>query len=196
MDPGRTDPPGSAPTVGNAISDQTATAGTAFSYTFPDNTFSDADGDTLTYTATRSDNSALPSWLSFTPGTRTFSGTPQSANVGTLSVKVTADDGTGGTVSDTFDIAVSVLVSWSQTDDSSLQSQRLSEGTTLTIKVSLSSAPSSNVTIPLAIRNLTAQAADYTIPSSVTIASGQTSATFDVEALIDELREDNQGNSR
>ena len=184
-----TDPPGNAPTVGNAISDQTATAGTAFSYTFPDNTFSDADGNTLTYTATRSDNSALPSWLSFTPSTRTFSGTPQSANVGTLSVKVTADDGTGGTVSDTFDIAVSVLVSWSQTDDSSLQSQRLSEGTTLTIKVSLSSAPSSNVTIPLAIRNLTAQAADYTIPSSVTIASGQTSATFDVEAHIDERRE-------
>ena len=183
-------PPGSAPTVGNAISDQTATAGTAFSYTFPDNTFSDADGNTLTYTATRSDNSALPSWLSFTPGTRTFSGTPQSANVGTLSVKVTADDGTGGTVSDTFDIAVSVLVSWSQTDDSSLQAhQGVSEGTTLTVKVSLSIAASSNVTIPLAISTVSAQAADYTIPSSVTIASGQTSATFNVEAHIDERRE-------
>ena len=63
-------------------------------------------GDTLTYTATQSDNSALPAWLSFTPGTRTFSGTPQAADVETVSVKVTASDGTDS-VSDTFDIVVS-----------------------------------------------------------------------------------------
>ena len=36
-------------------------AGTAFSYAFPANTFSDADtGDTLTYTATKADDTALP----------------------------------------------------------------------------------------------------------------------------------------
>ncbi len=97
----------SAPTVANAIPDQTAAAGTAFSYAFPANTFADADsGDTLTYTATKSDNSALPSWLSFTAGTRAFSGTPAAGDAGTLSVKVTASDGFGGTVSDTFDIVV------------------------------------------------------------------------------------------
>ena len=44
------------PTVANAIPDQSATAGTAFSYAFPDTTFSDADtGDTLSYTATKAD---------------------------------------------------------------------------------------------------------------------------------------------
>ncbi len=96
----------SAPTVANAIPDQTARAGGAFSYAFPVNTFADADtGDTLTYTATKSDDSALPSWLTFTASTRAFSGTPQTANVGTLSVKVTASDGTAS-VSDTFDIVV------------------------------------------------------------------------------------------
>ena len=62
---------------------------------------------TPTYTATKSDDTALPSWLTFTAVSRAFSGTPQAANVGTLSVKVTANDGNSGTVSDTFDIVVS-----------------------------------------------------------------------------------------
>ena len=96
-----------APTVANAILDQTATAGTALTYAFPANTFADTDtGDTLAYTATKSDDSALPPWLSFAAATRTFSGTPQAADVGTVSVKVTASDGTDS-VSDTFDIVVS-----------------------------------------------------------------------------------------
>ena len=100
-----------APTVANAISDQTATAGTALNYAFPTNTFADTDtGNTLTYTATKSDDSALPAWLSFTAATRTFSGTPQAADVGTVSVKVTASDGTDS-VSDTFDIVVSAAPS-------------------------------------------------------------------------------------
>ena len=43
-----------APTVANPIDDQTATVGTALNYAFPANTFADADGDTLTYTATKS----------------------------------------------------------------------------------------------------------------------------------------------
>ena len=74
----------------------------------PANTFADTDiGDTLTYTATQSDDSALPSWLSFDDATRTFSGTPATADVGTLEVKVTASDGNGLSVSATFDIVVS-----------------------------------------------------------------------------------------
>ena len=96
-----------APTVANAIPDQAATAGTAFSYVFPANTFSDADtGDTLSYTATKTDDTALPTWLAFAASTRTFSGTPQAADGGTVAVKVTASDGNGGSVSDTFDITV------------------------------------------------------------------------------------------
>ena len=97
-----------APTVATVIPDQTATAGTVFNYAFPANTFADTNtGDTLTYTATQSDDSALPSWLSFDAATRTFSGTPAATDVETVSVKVTASDGNGGTVSDVFDIVVS-----------------------------------------------------------------------------------------
>ena len=105
-----------APTVATAIPNQTATAGTALLYAFPTNTFADTDtGDTLTYTATQSDDTALPAWLSFTAATRTFSGTPQAVDVGTVSVKVTASDGNGGSVSDTFDIVVGLPADTSPT---------------------------------------------------------------------------------
>ena len=95
-----------APTVANAIPDQVALVGAPFSYVFPANTFNDAYDESLTYTASESDGTALPGWLTFTAGTRAFSGTPQSTDTGTLSVKVTASDG-ANSVSDTFDIVVS-----------------------------------------------------------------------------------------
>ncbi|HWV14449.1 MAG TPA: putative Ig domain-containing protein [Cellvibrio sp.] len=96
-----------APTVANAIPDKAATEDSAFSFQFASNTFADADvGDTLTYIATLSNGSALPSWLTFNAATRTFSGTPLNGDVGTIAVKVTADDSQGGTVSDTFNITV------------------------------------------------------------------------------------------
>ena len=89
------------------IPNQTAMSGTVFSYQFPDTTFTDADSDTLTYTATLADDTVLPSWLSFDPATRTFSGTPTA--VETVSVKVTASDASES-VSDTFDIVVSAAL--------------------------------------------------------------------------------------
>ena len=97
------------PTVANPIPDQSATVGTAFSYTFLSDTFSDADPgdiDMLTYAATKADATALPAWLNFAANSRRFSGTPQAADAGVVSVKVTASDGNGGSVSDEFDITV------------------------------------------------------------------------------------------
>ena len=103
----QTAPTNNAPTVANAIPDQTATAATGFSYQFPANTFNDTDtGQTLSYMATKADGMALPTWLGFIAGTRTFAGTPAASDVGTVSVKVTASDGNGGSVSDEFDITV------------------------------------------------------------------------------------------
>ena len=100
-------PTNATPTVANAIPDQTATAGTGFSYQFPTNTFNDTDtGDTLSYTATKPDDTDLPTWLSFDAATRTFKGTPAATDVETVSVKVTANDSNGGLVSDVFDIVV------------------------------------------------------------------------------------------
>ena len=97
-----------APTVANPIPDQSATSGTSFSFTFASNAFNDVDvGDVLTYAATKSDGSALPAWLSFNALTRTFSGTPTSGDVGTVSVNVIATDTGGLSVTDTFNIVVS-----------------------------------------------------------------------------------------
>jgi hypothetical protein len=96
-----------APTVANEIADQTATEDSAFSFQFAASTFADADsGDSLTYRATLADGSDLPSWLTFDAATRTFSGTPDNDDVGTISVKVIATDVSDATVSETFDITV------------------------------------------------------------------------------------------
>ena len=104
---GTTGSTNNAPTVANTIPNQAATVATSFSYVFPANTFDDVDGDTLSYMATEPDDTALPTWLTFATTTGTFSGTPAAADVGTVSVKVTASDGNGESVSDTFDIEVS-----------------------------------------------------------------------------------------
>jgi Ca2+-binding RTX toxin-like protein len=96
-----------APTLANAIANQAATQGTAFSYQFASSTFNDVDvGDTLSYTATRTDNSALPAWLSFNAANRTFSGTPGSTDVGTLAIKLTARDTANASVTDEFDVVI------------------------------------------------------------------------------------------
>ncbi|MDO5693311.1 MAG: calcium-binding protein [Pseudomonadota bacterium] len=74
-----------APTVNNYLPALNATSGQAFSYTVAANTITDPDPwDSITYKATMADGSALPAWLNFDPATRTFSGTPQSGNVGSL----------------------------------------------------------------------------------------------------------------
>ncbi|WP_197085472.1 putative Ig domain-containing protein, partial [Cellvibrio sp. pealriver] len=96
-----------APTVANIIPDQNATEDVAFNFQFAANTFADVDaGATLTYSAQLNGGGGLPAWLSFDPVTRTFSGTPANSDVGTLTIDVTADDGNGGTVTDTFTITV------------------------------------------------------------------------------------------
>ncbi len=94
------------PYVENVIANQTAVEDIAFSFTFASNVFDDIDAsDTLSYSASLADDSPLPGWLSFNSATRTFSGTPLNADVGSLSVKVTADDG-AGTVSDIFTLTI------------------------------------------------------------------------------------------
>jgi Ca2+-binding RTX toxin-like protein len=99
--------PNRTPVLTTALVDQAAAQGGAFNYTIPASAFTDPDtGDTLTYSATLTDGSALPSWLVFNAVTRAFSGTP--ATLGTLSVKVTAKDSGNLSASDIFDVAVSV----------------------------------------------------------------------------------------
>jgi Ca2+-binding RTX toxin-like protein len=92
------------PTLANPLADQNAAVGTPFGYTVPANSFADADS-TLAHSASRADDTSLPAWLTFTPGTRAFSGTPTANDAGVLSVKVTASDGQAG-VFDIFTITI------------------------------------------------------------------------------------------
>ncbi|MBL0868907.1 hypothetical protein G5647_21100, partial [Pectobacterium carotovorum] len=78
----------------------------SLSFTVPAGTFTDPDGDTLTLSATLADGTALPAWLSFNPATGTFSGTPANGDVGSLTIKVTATDGSSASVSTTFGLTV------------------------------------------------------------------------------------------
>jgi putative Ig domain-containing protein/peptidase M10/serralysin-like protein/cadherin-like protein len=94
------------PVVDQGIADQIGYFDEPFSFTIPANAFDDIDGDDLDYAVQLTGGGALPSWLSFNPATGQFSGTPDETEIGTYSIDVTADDGNGGTVTDTFEIEV------------------------------------------------------------------------------------------
>lgn len=95
-----------APIVATPLVDQNASENTPFTYTVPAISFTDANNETLTYTATLADGTALPAWLIFEPTTQTFSGTPTSTASGTYNVLVTATDAAGAKASDAFTLAV------------------------------------------------------------------------------------------
>ncbi|WP_335944278.1 putative Ig domain-containing protein [Pseudomonas sp. G166] len=95
-----------APVVAIPLLDQNATESTPFSYTVTHDSFTDANQDVLTYTATLADGSALPTWLSFNASNLTFTGTPTSTASGNYNVLVKATDPSGASVSDSFALVV------------------------------------------------------------------------------------------
>ncbi|MGZ5070796.1 MAG: VCBS domain-containing protein, partial [Methylobacter sp.] len=100
-----------APTVGTAPTNQTATVGTAFSYTVP--AFSDVDtGDTITYSA----SGTLPAGITFDAATRTFSGTP-TATQSAQTITITGTDSKGATVTTTFTLTAISASSVSASND-------------------------------------------------------------------------------
>ncbi|PIF77517.1 Ca2+-binding RTX toxin-like protein [Variovorax sp. 54] len=102
-------PPNRAPVLATALADQSVAEGTAINYTVPTGSFTDPDaGDSLSYTATLSDGTALPSWLSFNASTRKFTGTVPIGALDAVSVRVTATDQGGLAIQDVFNIAVTV----------------------------------------------------------------------------------------
>ncbi len=90
------------PVLAIPVPDAGGIYGTPFNFTFAANAFSDPDpGQTLSYGA-----SGLPAGITFTPATRTFTGTPTA--VGTNSVTVTATDNGSPALStnNVFDILI------------------------------------------------------------------------------------------
>lgn len=99
-------PTNQAPALATPLLDQSATENTPFSYVVPATSFTDPDNDSLSYTATLADGSALPGWLSFNATNLTFTGTPTSTASGNYNVLVKAMDPAGASVSDSFALTV------------------------------------------------------------------------------------------
>ncbi|MCV3273959.1 malectin domain-containing carbohydrate-binding protein [Roseobacter sinensis] len=98
--------PDNAPEVDAGVTDQVATEASELDFTLPLDVFKDDNGvANLTLSATLDDDSPLPAWLSFDPDTGRFLGTPADGD-GSITVKVTADDGTNPPVSTTFELTV------------------------------------------------------------------------------------------
>ncbi len=90
-----------APSVTH-LADQVVGAGQAVGFTLGA-VFSDPEGDTITYSATLADGTALPSWLSFDPATRNFSGNPP-AGTPSLDIRVSGTDSNGASSHTTFSL--------------------------------------------------------------------------------------------
>ncbi len=93
------------------LADWSIDKGIALEFTVPEGKFSDIDaGDVLAYGATLSNGLPLPNWLTFDGATRTFSGTPSNADVGTIGIRVSVTDLAGATAfSNVFNISVAFV---------------------------------------------------------------------------------------
>jgi Ca2+-binding RTX toxin-like protein len=101
------------PVVNQRLADRAIKVDTPFAFTLPGDLFTDPNaGDTQTLSATLPEQQwspgqqSLPAWLTFDPLTRTFTGTPGSADAGSLTIEVRATDSTGFSVKDKFTLTV------------------------------------------------------------------------------------------
>ena len=91
------------------IPDQAATKGMPFSLPLPAESFTDPEpGTLLTYAATSANGGPLPAWLSFNPGSRTFSGTPGNSDGGVTLIRLTVTDNASPALSLNADFSLTV----------------------------------------------------------------------------------------
>ncbi|HEY4174075.1 MAG TPA: putative Ig domain-containing protein [Rhodopila sp.] len=93
------------PVVSAQTASQTWLGGETVVLALSASTFSDPQGEKLTYTATLANGQALPSWLRFNAAAETFTGTA-SGTAETLNIAVKATDTSGLSVTDDFSATV------------------------------------------------------------------------------------------
>ncbi|MDO8252735.1 MAG: VCBS domain-containing protein, partial [Rhodoferax sp.] len=97
-----------APVLSVALPDQLSAPNKAYSWPVPVGSFTDVDaGDTLGYTASLADGSALPTWLSFDSATRTFAGRVPRTATGFLDIKLVATDRAAGSADTSASLSAS-----------------------------------------------------------------------------------------
>lgn len=79
--------------VTNPIDDMSILEDGSFIFDIPADTFTDANGDPLTLSASLVDSGSLPAWLTFDENLNRFTGTPGNSDVGSLDIRITATDG-------------------------------------------------------------------------------------------------------
>ncbi|WP_300450836.1 putative Ig domain-containing protein, partial [Accumulibacter sp.] len=95
------------PSLQNPLPDLSLARNSRVRWQIPADSFADRDAsDTLAFSASQVNGTALPSWLRFDAATRTFSGYVPANAQGDLAIVVTASDGHGAnsSVADTFNI--------------------------------------------------------------------------------------------
>jgi hypothetical protein len=93
------------PVVSGTTQNQTWQQGSKVSLALSSTLFTDPQKETLTYTATLTNGAALPSWLSFSSSTHSFTGTVP-AGLENFTVMVTATDTSGLSASQDFTVNV------------------------------------------------------------------------------------------
>jgi Ca2+-binding RTX toxin-like protein len=98
-------PNNASPVLAVPLPDRTAAEDTAIDFTLAAGSFTDPNGDALSYTARLAGGAVLPTWLIFTAATRRFTGTPPANFNGFVDVEVVASDGSLS-VADIFRLTV------------------------------------------------------------------------------------------
>ena len=97
------------PTLNNPLADISTLALVPFEMTLDETMFSDMDQQQpLSLTVSRASSLSLPAWLTFDNELRRLSGTPSLADLQTMELVVTATDESYFSVSDSFDLTVSL----------------------------------------------------------------------------------------
>ena len=96
----------SPPVLAKQTPNQTWTDGKSISFMLPAGTFTDPQGETLSYAASEISGPSVASWLSFSSSTATFTGIVPRAASGTVGIKVVATDTSNLSASETFSVTL------------------------------------------------------------------------------------------
>ena len=172
------------PSVATSLASQAgccdATIGYSYGFTFDEDTFDVAS--IATYSATLADGSDLPSWLTFTAGARSFTGTP-TGSATNLAIKVTATDVNGGTATDTF----TLQLTGSLTVTNAGGAISYTEDTAYNMPDIEVSTPSSTVTATLSLSDSTAGSFNTATSGGVTSSYNAATGVWEASGAKDDV---------